>query len=143
MTDRVHGGVHEGFSGERKVDYVTLTFSVDITTSAYDIPGSVLENAIKHLETRGNVLAIGPLDATGQIVDVILAASQGWPSDSTGVLFTGVDVTGLLVDGVTELAATCEGTYAKLSGLAAAEAADLIEFPEGSTEYYTKRRFVE
>lgn len=140
MTIKVNGGVQKGFWAERKVDYVTLTFSADITTSAFDVTDSVMVKAMELLEQKGTVLAVGPLYNTGTQVDVLFGSSQGWPSDATGVIATAAVVDGKDNTGA-DLAATVDVSYAAFSGLDVYPTGDLIEFPEGSGEYWTKERF--
>lgn len=120
MTKKVNGGVKKGVWVERDVSFVTLTFNVNVTTSAFGIPGSVLDNAIaKLVQRKATVLAVSDLYSTGTKVDVMLGHAQGWTSDNTGLIANDVDVTGLLADLTTTLAATVDITFAKFQGLAA------------------------
>lgn len=129
MVAKVNGGIESGVWVERDVQFVTLTFSADITTSAFDIPNSVLDNAVQKLvENKATVLAVSELYSTGTKIDIMLGHAQGWTAAANdGVIATGVDVTGLDTAG-DALAATVGINFAVFSGLRAATSADLTEF---------------
>jgi len=129
MTIKVNGGIQPGVWVERNVEFVTLTFSADITSSAFDIPNSVLDNAIaKLLENKATVLAVSELYATGTKVDVMLGHAQGYTSlDDDAIISTGTTVDGDDANGDT-VAATVEIAFAVFSGLRAAVAGDLTLF---------------
>lgn len=129
MVAKVNGGIESGVWVERDVQFVTLTFSADITTSAFDIPNSVLDNAVQKLvENKATVLAVSELYSTGTKIDIMLGHAQGWTAAANdGVIAAGVDVTGLDTSG-DALAATVDINFAVFSGLRAATSADLTEF---------------
>jgi hypothetical protein len=143
MTAKVNGGVQKGFWAERKVDFITLTFSADVTTSAFDVTDSVLVKAMELIQQRGTVIAVGPLYNGGTQVDVLFGSSQGWPSDdgTTGILPAPVTLDGFDDTGAAFSADLNTIVYAAFSGLDAYPTGDLIEFPEGSGEYWTADRF--
>lgn len=129
MVQKVNGGIEKGVWVERDVTFVKLTFSADITTSAFGIPNSVLDNAIQKLvERKATVLAVSELYGTGTTVDVMLGHASGWYSEANdGSIAAAVDVTGLDNAGA-ELSATVDIDFAVFSGLRAAVAGDLTEF---------------
>lgn len=159
MTKRVNGGVVPGNWSERKIDYIKLEFASQPTSrddGFYD-PDTVLYNAIALLsELKATPLAVGKMFEDTVLgtwtVDVILGANQGWTSDDTGLIYTATDLEGKVWSddpayeedygdtGTTETI-TVEFKYAKLAGLELAEMADLVEFPEGSDEWWTIDRF--
>lgn len=155
MTIKVNGGIKSGFWAERKVDFVTLTFGTDIVdpegdgtlSSGFNFPDTVLDVAVQKLvQNKAVLLAVGDMYADGTKVDLIVGHAQGWVSDNAGVIATALPVVGKQydVDGkaVTDtLSTTVTINYAKLAGLTAATGADLVEFPAGSGEYWTKREF--
>lgn len=126
---KIHGGVEKGVWVERDVTFVTLTFSTDITDSAFGIPNSCLDNAIQKLvERKATVLGVSELYDGGTKVDVVLGHASGWTSDANGSIAASVDVTGFEADLTTTLAATVDIDFAVFSGLRAAVTADLTEF---------------
>ena len=129
MTIKVNGGIQPGVWVERNVEFVKLTFSADITTSAFDIPNSCLDNAIaKLLENKATVLAVSELSDDGLTVDVMLGHAQGYTSATdNAVISTGTTVDGVDEDGVA-VAATVAIKFAVFSGLRAAVAGDLTLF---------------
>lgn len=124
MTKKVHGGVKAGMWFERDVSFVTLTFSADVTDSAFGIPGSCVDNAVAELvQRKATVLGVSGLYENGTKVDVILGHAQGWTSGSNGVIASGVDVSGVQADLSTVVSATVEVKFAKFSNLPAATVA--------------------
>lgn len=142
MVQKVNGGIEKGVWVERDVTFVNLTFSADITDSAFGIPNSCLDNAIQKLvERKATVLAVSELYNSGTQIDVMLGHAQGWFSAADdGVIATGLDVTGLEADLETELSATVDINFAVFSGLRAATSADMEAFDDtagaGGTDYF-------
>ena len=120
MTKKVHGGVKKGTWFERDVSFVTLTFSADVTTSAFGIPGSCLDNAVAVLAQRkATVLGVRDLYSSGTKVDVILGHAQGWTSDNVGVIVSGVAVDGVAADLTTVVPANVTINFSKFQALPA------------------------
>jgi hypothetical protein len=114
MTQKINGAAYPGVWVERKVAFVKLVFSKDITAlpaadltvlgtatpagagtvadSSFGVVESVLVQALKTLETKATVLAVSEYDATGFAVDVMLGNAEGWFSDVAGVIATGLPV---------------------------------------------------
>ena len=115
MTQKVHGAIYPGVWVERKVSFVKLVFSADISalpaadltvlgsataagvgtvaSSVFGVVESAVVQALKALETRASVLAVSSYDATSKSVDVMLGNSEGWFAPLTdGVIATGVPV---------------------------------------------------
>jgi hypothetical protein len=155
MTIKVNGGIKKGYWGERKVDYVTVTFgstilapSVDVEgvptvgQSAFSKPDTALDVVVQKLvQQKAIVLAVGDVYATGTKVDLMLAHAQGWESDVNGLIASGT-VNGKVYDADGKAIGAADFTYsisyAKFQALAAAVTADLVEFPAGSGKYFTK-----
>lgn len=113
MTQKINGAAYSGVWVERKVAFVKLTFSKDITAlpaadlvvlgtttaagagtvadSSFAIVESVLVQALKTLETKATVLAISKLDG-GLTVDVMLGNAEGWFSDVDGLIASALPV---------------------------------------------------
>lgn len=130
MTKKIHGGIEKGIWVERDVAFVTLTFSADVSDSAFGIPNSCLDNAIQKLiQRKAIVLGVSDLYSSGTKVDVMLGHAAGWYSaTNNGVIFTGEVVDGLEADLETVVAANASAAFAKFEALPAATAGDLTEF---------------
>lgn len=142
---KVNGGIEKGVWVERDVTFVTLTFSGDVSESAFGIPNSCLDNAIQKLaEQRATVLAVSELYEGGTKVDLMLGHASGWAAKAEdGVLFADLTVDGYKdsLDPQDKVAATVSGKFAVFSGLREAQAADLEEFEylHGDSEFFAKR----
>lgn len=142
---KVNGGIQKGVWFERDVTFVTLTFSVDVSTSAFGIPNSCVDNAVQKLaERRATVLAVSELYSGGTKIDLILGHASGWASAANdGVIFTAETVDGLkaTLDEDDKLVATVGAKFAVFGGLRAATSADLEEFEylHGDSEFFVKR----
>lgn len=117
MTTKVNGAAYPGVWVERKVAFVKMTFSKDISalaaadlvvlgttttvgantvgTSVFGVVESSLVQALKALETKATVLAVSTYDATAKSVDVMLGNAEGWFAPLTdGVIATSLPVIG-------------------------------------------------
>jgi hypothetical protein len=116
MTQKVNGAAYNGIWVERKVAFVKLTFSKDITAleaadlrvlgttnavgadtvadSSFAVVESALVQALKVVETKATVLGISKFDVATLSVDVMLGHAEGWFSDAAGVIATGLPVLG-------------------------------------------------
>jgi hypothetical protein len=117
MTTKVNGAAYPGVWAERKVAFVKLTFSKDISTlaaadltvlgtstaagagteasSVFGVVESAVVQALKSLETRATVLAISEYDAAGFAVDVMLGNAEGWFAPLTdGIIATAIPLHG-------------------------------------------------
>lgn len=116
MTVKVHGSVQPGVWFERKVAFVKVTFSKDVSAledtdltvlgtatavgagtvadSTFGIVESAVVQALKTLETKAVVLGVSKYDATASSVDVILGASEGWFADANGLIANALPVIG-------------------------------------------------
>ena len=115
MTTKVNGAAYPGVWVERKVAFVKLTFSADISalpaadltvlgtataagtgtvaTSVFGVVESAMVQALKVLETKATVLAISAYNASTFSVDVMLGNSEGWFAPATdGIIATGLPV---------------------------------------------------
>ena len=114
MTVKVNGAAYPGVWVERKVAFVKLTFSKDISAldaadllvlgtatpagagtvadSTFGVVESAIVQALKTLETKATVLAVSKFDAGTSSIDVMLGNSEGWFSDEFGVIATGLPV---------------------------------------------------
>ena len=115
MTTKVNGAAYPGVWVERKVAFVKLTFSADISalpaadltvlgtataagagtvaSSVFGVVESAMVQALKVLETKATVLAISEYNATSFSVDGMLGNAEGWFAPLTdGVIFTGMPV---------------------------------------------------
>lgn len=154
MTTKVNGGIKQGAWFERKVDFVTLTFDADLNDltatdgtgqSAFNKPDTILDNVVqKIVQQRGVVLAVSDLyeDETDFKVDLMLGHAQGWTATDAAVIAASFPVTGKVYDADDVFVGTATVNVAinlaKFQGLAAADPADLVEFPADSGEFYTK-----
>ncbi len=142
---KINGGIEKGVWVERDVTFVTLTFSADVSDSAFGIPNSCLDNAIQKLaEQRATVLAVSELYESGTKIDLMLGHASGWAAEADdGVLFEDLAVDGYKesLDPQDKVAATVAAKFAVFSGLREATAADLEEFEylHGDTEFFAKR----
>lgn len=116
MTTKVNGAAYPGVWVEKKVAFVKLTFSKDISAlaaadltvlgtatpagagtvanSAFGVVESALVQALKVVETKSTVLAVSKFDVASKSVDVMLGYAEGWFSDAAGVIATALPVTG-------------------------------------------------
>lgn len=117
MTQKVHGAAYPGVWVERQVAFVKITFSQNIAAlpanrlhvlgspgtaagagtvadSSFDVVESALVQALKLVETKATVLAISKYDATAFSVDVMLGTSEGWFSNSAGLIASAIPVVG-------------------------------------------------
>ena len=115
MTTKVNGAAYPGIWVERKVAFVKLTFSSDISAipaadlfelgtttpvsagtiadSTFAVVESAMVQALKTLETRATVLAISQYDAAAFSVDVMLGNAEGWFAPlADGVIFTALPI---------------------------------------------------
>ena len=115
MTTKVNGAAYPGVWVERKVAFVKLTFSSDISAipaadlfelgtttpvsantvadSTFAVVESAMVQALKTLETRATVLAISQYDAAAFSVDVMLGNAEGWFAPlADGVIFTALPI---------------------------------------------------
>ena len=114
MTTKVNGAAYPGVWVERKVAFVKMTFSADISAlpaadltvlgtttaagagtvadSTFGVVESAIVQALKTLETKATVLAVSTYNASAFSVDVMLGNSEGWFSDTNGVIATGLPV---------------------------------------------------
>lgn len=115
MTVKVNGAAYPGVWVERKVAFVKITFSKDISAlaaadllvlgtstpagagtvadSTFGVVESAMVQALKTLETKATVLAVSTYDATAFSVDVMLGNAEGWFSDAAGLIASGLPVT--------------------------------------------------
>ena len=111
MTTKVNGAAYSGVWVEKKVAFVKLTFSKDISalltadlkvlgtataagagtvaSSVFGVVESAVVQALKTLETKATVLAISKYDATAFSIDVMLGNAEGWFSNANGLITTG------------------------------------------------------
>lgn len=117
MTTKVNGAAYPGVWVERKVAFVKMTFSDDISAlaaadltvlgtttpagtgtiakSVFGVVESSLVQALKTLETKASILAVSAYDAASKSVDVMLGNSEGWFAPLTnGVIATALPVVG-------------------------------------------------
>ncbi len=116
MTQKINGAAYPGVWVERKVAFVKLTFSTDISAlvaadltvlgtatpagagtvadSSFAVVESALVQALKTLETKATVLAISAYDVGTTSVDVMLGNAEGWFSNNVGIIATAVPVLG-------------------------------------------------
>lgn len=114
MTVKVNGAAYPGVWVERKVAFVKLTFSKDISAlaaadllvlgtstaagagtvadSTFAVVESAVVQALKTLETKATVLAVSKYDDTAFSIDVMLGNSEGWFSDAAGLIASNLPV---------------------------------------------------
>lgn len=114
MTTKVNGAAYPGVWFERKVSFVKLTFSKDISalaasdltvlgtstavgantvaSSVFGVVESAVVQALKTLETKATLLAVSTYSDADNTIDVILGTSEGWFSNANGVIATGLPV---------------------------------------------------
>ena len=114
MTQKIHGAAYSGIWVEKKVAFVKLTFSTDISAlaasnltvlgtttpvgantvadSTFAIVESAIVQALKTLETKSTVLGISKYNAGTTSVDVMLGFAEGWFSDANGIIATALPV---------------------------------------------------
>ncbi len=116
MTTKVNGAAYPGVWVERKVAFVKMVFSKDISallaadllvlgtataagagtvaSSVFGVVESAVVQALKTLETKATVLAVSKYDATGFSIDVMLGNAEGWFSDAAGLILANIPVLG-------------------------------------------------
>lgn len=116
MTVKVNGAAYPGIWVERKVAFVKLTFSKDISAlaaadlrvlgtttavgagtvadSSFGVVESAMVQALKTLETKATILAISVFNTDDLSVDVMLGNAEGWFSDDAGLIAAALPVTG-------------------------------------------------
>jgi hypothetical protein len=117
MTQKVNGAAYPGVWVERKVAFVKLVFSKDISalaaadltvlgtttpagagtvaSSVFGVVESAVVQALKTLETRATVLAVSNYDVSSTTVDIMLGNAEGWFAPLTdGIIATALPVTG-------------------------------------------------
>ncbi len=116
MTTKVNGAAYPGVWVERKVSFVKMVFSTDISAlaaadlkvlgtataagtgtvadSTFGVVESAVVQALKTLETKATVLAVSTYDAATNSIDVMLGNSEGWFSNAAGIIATAIPVTG-------------------------------------------------
>ena len=116
MTQKVNGAAYPGIWVEKRVAFVKLTFSADISAlpaadltvlgtataagtgtvadSTFAVVESAIVQALKTLETKATVLGVSTYDVASQSVDVMLGCSEGWFSDAAGAIATALPVFG-------------------------------------------------
>lgn len=116
MTTKVNGAAYPGVWVERKVAFVKLTFSKDISalaaadltvlgtstavgagtvaSSVFGVVESAVVQALKTLETKATVLAVSTYDDTDNTIDVMLGNAEGWFSDANGLIASTLPVLG-------------------------------------------------
>ena len=114
MTTKVNGAAYPGIWVEKRVAFVKLTFSADISAlpaadltvlgtataagagtvadSTFAVVESAIVQALKTLETKATVLGVSAYDVASQSVDVMIGCSEGWFSDEVGAIATGLPV---------------------------------------------------
>lgn len=114
MTVKVNGAAYPGVWVERKVAFVKLTFSKDISAladadllvlgtatpagagtvadSTFGVVESAVVQALKTLETKATVLAVSKYNAATSSIDIMLGNSEGWFSDAAGLIATALPV---------------------------------------------------
>ena len=108
MTQKINGAAYPGLWFERKVAFIKLTFSSDISAipaahlfelgtttavssgavgdSTFGVVESAIVQALKTLETGATVLGISQYNTTTFSVDVVLGHAEAWFSDATGAI---------------------------------------------------------
>ena len=116
MTTKVNGAAYQGIWIEKKTTFVKLTFNTDISAlaaasltvlgtatavgagtvadSTFGVVESALVQALKQLDTKATIMGISKFDVPSLSVDVMLGASEAWFSDASGVIASGITVTG-------------------------------------------------
>jgi len=114
MTTKINGSAYPGIWVEKKVAFVKLIFSTDISAlvaanlvvlgtatpagagtiadSTFAIVESAMVQALKILETKATVLGISTYNVGTTSVDVMLGVSEGWFSDTNGIIATALPV---------------------------------------------------
>lgn len=114
MTVKVNGAAYPGVWVERKVAFVKLTFSKDISAlaaadltvlgtatpagagtvadSTFGVVESAVVQALKAVETKATILAVSKYDATAFSIDVMLGNAEGWFSDAAGLIASALPV---------------------------------------------------
>lgn len=149
MTTKVNGAAYPGVWVERKVAFVKLTFSKDITAleaadltvlgtttaagagtianSGFAVVESALVQALKIVETKATILAISNFNVAQLSVDVMLGNAEGWFSDAAGLIAAAIPVTGAQAV-VTTAGAAPTATVGAIVGVAAGAVTVEIEF---------------
>lgn len=116
MTVKVNGAAYPGVWVERKVAFVKLTFSKDISalaaadltvlgsstaagagtvaSSVFGVVESAVVQALKAVETKATLLAVSTYDAASFSVDVMLGNAEGWFSDNVGMIVDNLPIVG-------------------------------------------------
>lgn len=116
MTQKVNGAAYPGVWVERKVAFVKITFSKDISDlaasdvtvlgtstaagsgtasdSTFAVVESAIVQALKTLETKATVLAVSTYNSSDNSIDVMLGNAEGWFSDVDGLIASALPVTG-------------------------------------------------
>ena len=114
MTTKVNGAAYPGVWVERKVAFLKIVFSKDISalaaadllvlgtltaagagtvaTSTFAVVESAVVQALKTLETKATVLAVSTYNASTFSIDVMLGNAEGWFSDVNGIIATSLPV---------------------------------------------------
>lgn len=143
MTTRINGGIRRGIYVEQEVRFVRLDFTDSLGaigadnafSSDFNVPNSILEHAVELVAGRATVLGVGgPSDVvadTSSSYVLMLGYAQGHSSAAnTGVILSGVTVSGLDSDGAT-VSASLTATFAKFEDLPVVAAADMTLSPDG------------
>lgn len=116
MVQRVNGAALPGVWVERKVTFVKVTFSKDISAlaaadlvtldtgvaagagtvanSSFGVVNGALTQALNTLATKSTILGISNYDAASRSVDVMLGHAEGWFSDANGLIGSALPLTG-------------------------------------------------
>jgi hypothetical protein len=114
MTVKVNGAAYTGIWVERKVVFVKLTFSKDISalaaadlrvlgtaTSAgantvadatFGVVESALVQALKVVDQKATILGVSKYHVSSKSVDVMLGHAEGWFSNNVGVVATDLPI---------------------------------------------------
>lgn len=114
MTVKVNGAAYTGIWVERKVVFVKLTFSTDIsalltadlrvlgtTTAAgaatiadatFEVVESALVQALKVVDQKATILGVSKYNTVTNSVDVMLGHAEGWFSNNVGVIATALPI---------------------------------------------------
>lgn len=149
MTTKVNGAAYPGVWVERKVAFVKITFSKDVSAleaadlvvlgsatpagagtvadSTFGVVESAVVQALKTVETKATLLAVSKYNATDFSVDVMLGNSEGWFSDAAGLIANALPVVGAQAVVTTAGAAPTDAAGA-LVGVAAGAVTFKVEF---------------
>lgn len=149
MTVKVNGAAYPGVWVERKVAFVKVTFSKDISAlaaadltvlgtttpaglgtvadSTFGIVESALVQALKTVETKATILAVSKYDDTAFSIDVMLGNAEGWFSDAAGLIANNLPVVNAQAK-VTTAGAAPTDTVGELVSVAAGAVTFRVEF---------------